>query len=269
GDCGVASNCVSVSPLETEFGRKRTIDQSTCNKDYSCVKGFCPSFVTVHGGELKKGKGVPVGDNVDTLFAVVPEPKLPVLDGAYAVLVNGIGGTGVVTIGAIVGMAAHLEGKAFNALDMAGLAQKGGAVWSHLQIAREQSDIGAARIGLGGAKVMIGCDFVTSASETSMEMLRYGQTFALVNLHQQMTGEFTRNINAQFPAAALEETIAKGVGEGNAQFIDGTRIATALMGNSIATNMFMLGMAYQNGLIPIGSEAINKAIELNGVAVKM
>jgi indolepyruvate ferredoxin oxidoreductase len=218
---------------------------------------------------LKKGKGAPVGDNVDTLFPAVPEPELPALEEAYGVLVNGIGGTGVVTIGAIVGMAAHLEGKAFNALDMAGLAQKGGAVWSHLQIAREQSDIGAARIGLGGAKAMIGCDFVTSASETSMEMVRHGRTRALVNLHQQMTGEFTRDINAQFPAAALKETIANGVGEGNAQFVEGTRIATALMGNSIASNMFMLGMAYQNGLVPIGSEAINKAIELNGVAVKM
>jgi indolepyruvate ferredoxin oxidoreductase len=193
------------------------------HKDYSCVKGFCPSFVTVHGGELKKGKGAPVGDNVDTLFPAVQEPELPALEEAYGVLVNGIGGTGVVTIGAIVGMAAHLEGKAFNALDMAGLAQKGGAVWSHLQIAREQSDIGAARIGLGGAKAMIGCDFVTSASETSMEMVRHGRTRALVNLHQQMTGEFTRDINAQFPAAALKETIANGVGEGNAQFVEGTR----------------------------------------------
>jgi indolepyruvate ferredoxin oxidoreductase len=270
GDCGVASNCVSVSPLETEFGRKRTIDQSSCNKDYSCVKGFCPSFVTVHGGELKKGSGAPVGDNVDTLFPAVSEPELPTLDnGAYAVLVNGIGGTGVVTIGAIIGMAAHLEGKAFNALDMAGLAQKGGSVWSHLQFANEQSDIGAARIGLGGASAMIGCDFVTSASETSMDMLKHGKTRALVNLHQQMTGDFTRNLDAQFPAESLQQTIAKGVGKENAQFVEGTRIATALMGNSIATNMFMLGMAYQKGLIPIGSEAISKAIELNGVAVKM
>ncbi len=269
GDCGVVSNCVSVTPLETEFGRKRTIDQSSCNKDYSCVKGFCPSFVTVHGGDLKKGKGAPVGDNIDTLFPAVPEPELPALDEAYGVLVNGIGGTGVVTIGAIVGMAAHLEGKAFTALDMAGLAQKGGAVWSHLQIGREQSDIGAARIGLGGAKAMVGCDLVTSASETSMEMVSKGQTRALVNLHQQMTGDFTRDVNAQFPAAALQETISRGVGDGNAQFVEATRIATALMGNSIATNMFMLGMAFQKGLIPIGSEAINKAIELNGVAVKM
>ncbi len=269
GDCGVKSNCVSVTPLETEFGRKRTIDQSSCNKDYSCVKGFCPSFVTVHGGQLKKGKAAPVGDNVDTLFPAVPEPQMPALDEAYGILVNGIGGTGVVTIGAILGMAAHLEGKAFNALDMAGLAQKGGAVWSHLQIAEKPEDIRTARLGSGGAKAMVGCDFVTSASEKSMDMVHEGVTRAVVNLHQQMTGDFTRNSNMQFPAESLKQTIARGVGETNARFVEATRIATALMGDSIATNMFMLGMSYQLGLIPVSSEAINKAIELNGAAVKM
>jgi indolepyruvate ferredoxin oxidoreductase len=269
GDCGEKSNCVSVTPLETEFGRKRTIDQSSCNKDFSCVKGFCPSFVTVHGGELKKGKSAPVGKNVDTLFPAVPEPKLPTLDQAYGILVNGIGGTGVVTIGAIVGMAAHLEGKAFGALDMAGLAQKGGAVWSHLQIADRLEDIRTVRLGSGGANAMVGCDFVTSASEKSMEMVRAGETRAVVNLHQQMTGEFTRDTNMQFPKSSLEKTIARGVGEDNVQFVEATRIATALLGNSIATNMFMLGMAFQKGLIPVGSEAINKAVELNGTAVKM
>jgi indolepyruvate ferredoxin oxidoreductase len=269
GDCGVKSNCVSVAPLETEFGRKRTIDQSSCNKDFSCVKGFCPSFVTVHGGELKKGKSAPVGDNIDTLFPAVPEPELPALDEAYGMLVNGIGGTGVVTIGAIVGMAVHLEGNAFGALDMAGLAQKGGAVWSHLQIANKLEDIRTTRLGSGGAKVMVGCDFVTSASEKSMDMVREGASRAVVNLHQQMTGDFTRNTEMQFPASSLQRTISNGVGEGNVHFVEATRIATALLGNSIATNMFMLGMAFQKGLVPVGSEAINKAIELNGTAVKM
>jgi len=269
GDCGVKSNCVSVVPLETEFGRKRTIDQSSCNKDYSCVKGFCPSFVTVHGGQLKKGKAAPVGDNVDTLFPAVTEPKLPPLDEAYGILVNGIGGTGVVTIGAILGMAAHLEGKAFSALDMAGLAQKGGAVWSHLQIAASPEDIRTARLGSGGARAMVGCDFVTSASEKSMDMVREGVTKAVVNLHQQMSGDFTRNSNMQFPAESLKRTISKGVGDANARFIEATRIATALMGDSIATNMFMLGFSYQSGMIPVSSEAINSAIELNGAAVKM
>jgi indolepyruvate ferredoxin oxidoreductase len=200
---------------------------------------------------------------------VVPEPVLPALDEAYGILVNGIGGTGVVTIGAILGMAAHLEGKAFNALDMAGLAQKGGAVWSHLQIANKPEDIRTARLGSGGAKAMVGCDFVTSASEKSMDMVREGVTRAVVNLYQQMTGDFTRNANMQFPAESLKRTISKGVGEGNAQFVEATRIATALMGDSIATNMFMLGMSYQKGLIPVSGDAINKAIELNGAAVKM
>jgi indolepyruvate ferredoxin oxidoreductase len=268
GDCGVKSNCVSVLPLETEFGRKRMIDQSACNKDFSCVKGFCPSFVTVHGGGVRKGKSLPAGQNVETLFAAVPEPQMPKLDQPYGIMVTGVGGTGVVTIGAIVGMAAHLENKGFGALDMAGLAQKGGAVWSHLQIAATPEDIRTVRLGSGGAKLVLGCDFVVSASQKTMDTTREG-TRMVVNTHQQMTGEFTRNANIQFPGQSLMRTITKGVGEGNAEFVDATRIATALMGDSIATNLFMLGYALQKGLVPVSPEAINKAIELNGTAVKM
>jgi len=268
GDCGVKSNCVSVLPLETEFGRKRMIDQSACNKDFSCVKGFCPSFVTVHGGGVRKGKSSPAGQNVETLFAAVPEPQTPKLDQPYGIMVTGVGGTGVVTIGAILGMAAHLENKGFGALDMAGLAQKGGAVWSHLQIAAKPEDIRTVRLGSGGAKLVLGCDFVVSASQKTMDTTREG-TRMVVNTHQQMTGEFTRNANIQFPAQSLRRTITKGVGEANAEFVDATRIATALMGDSIATNLFMLGYALQKGLVPVSSEAINKAIELNGAAVKM
>jgi indolepyruvate ferredoxin oxidoreductase len=268
GDCGVKSNCVSVLPLETEFGRKRMIDQSSCNKDFSCVKGFCPSFVTVHGGGVRKGKSSPAGQNVETLFAAVPEPQMPKLDQPYGIMVTGVGGTGVVTIGAIVGMAAHLENKGFGALDMAGLAQKGGAVWSHLQIAAKPEDIRTVRLGSGGAKLVLGCDFVVSASQKTMDTVSEGSRM-VVNTHQQMTGEFTRNANIQFPGQSLKRTITKGVGEGNAEFVDATRIATALMGDSIATNLFMLGYAFQKGLVPVSSEAINKAIELNGVAVKM
>jgi indolepyruvate ferredoxin oxidoreductase len=269
GDCGVKSNCVSVLPLETEFGRKRMIDQSACNKDYSCVKGFCPSFVTVHGGALKKGKSAaPAGGNVETLFPAVPEPKLPALEQPYGILVTGVGGTGVVTIGAIVGMAAHLEGKGFGGLDMAGLAQKGGAVWSHLQVAARPEDIRTVRLGSGGASLVLGCDLVVSASQKTMDTAREG-TKAVVNTHQQMTGDFTRNADFRFPAASLRRTIARTVGEKNAEFVDATRIATALMGDSIATNMFVLGYAYQKGFIPVSGEAINKAIELNGAAVKM
>ena len=268
GDCGVKSNCVSVLPLETEFGRKRSIDQSACNKDFSCVKGFCPSFVTVHGGGVRKGRSSPAGQNVETLFAAVPEPQMPKLDQPYGIMVTGVGGTGVVTIGAIVGMAAHLENKGFGALDMAGLAQKGGAVWSHLQIAAKPEDIRTVRLGSGGAKLVLGCDFVVSASQKTMDTTREG-TRMVVNTHQQMTGEFTRNTNIQFPGQSLKRTITKGVGEANAEFVEATRIATALTGDSIATNLYMLGYAFQNGLVPVSSDAINKAIELNGAAVKM
>ncbi|MGH8597081.1 MAG: indolepyruvate ferredoxin oxidoreductase family protein, partial [Gammaproteobacteria bacterium] len=268
GDCGVKSNCVSVLPLETEFGRKRMIDQSSCNKDYSCVNGFCPSFVTVHGGGVRKGKSIPAGENVDMLFPTVAEPRLPSLGQPYGIMVTGIGGTGVVTIGAIVGMAAHLEGKGFGGLDMAGLAQKGGSVWSHLQIAADPSDIKTVRLGSGGATLVLGCDLVVSASQKTLDTARTG-TRVVANTHQQMTGDFTRNANMQFPAQSLKRTIIKGVGEGNAEFVDATRIATALIGDSIATNMFMLGYAFQKGLVPVSSAAINKAIELNGAAVKM
>ncbi|MGQ0579097.1 MAG: indolepyruvate ferredoxin oxidoreductase family protein [Betaproteobacteria bacterium] len=268
GDCGVKSNCVSVLPLETEFGRKRMIDQSSCNKDYSCVNGFCPSFVTVHGGGVRKGKSAPAGQSVDTLFPAVPEPRLPSLDQPYGIMVTGVGGTGVVTIGAIVGMAAHLEGKGFGGLDMAGLAQKGGSVWSHLQIAANPTDIKTVRLGSGGASLVLGCDLVVSASQKTLDTARKG-TRVVANTHQQMTGDFTRNADMQFPAQSLKRTIIKGVGEGNAQFVDATRIATALMGDSIATNMFMLGYALQKGLVPVSSAAINRAIELNGAAVKM
>ncbi len=271
GDCGVQSNCVSVAPLETEFGRKRRIDQSSCNKDYSCVKGFCPSFVTVHGGGVRQGTGAAKGSDAakePALFPVLPEPVLPPLDEPYGILVTGVGGTGVVTIGAIVGMAAHLEERGFSSLDMAGLAQKGGAVWSHLQIAGQPEDIKTVRLGSGGARAVLGCDLVVSASQKTMDTARVG-TRMVVNTHQQMTGDFTRSPNFVFPTQSLRRTIDKGVGEGNATFVDATRVATALMGDSIATNMFMLGYAYQNGMIPVSAAAIEKAIELNGAAVKM
>ncbi|MDC1312009.1 indolepyruvate ferredoxin oxidoreductase family protein [Burkholderiales bacterium] len=269
GDCGVQSNCVSVTPLETEFGRKRSIDQSSCNKDFSCVKGFCPSFVTVHGGALKKGQGAASKNEKTDLFPVLSDPVVPSLAEPYGILVNGIGGTGVVTIGAIVGMAAHLESKSFAGMDMAGLAQKGGAVWSHLQIASRQEDLKAARLGFAGASLILGCDFVTTASEKTMELGQNGKTFAIVNVHEQMTGAFTQDKNYQFPRDDLKATIGKRLGQDNVEFVEATRIATALMGNSIASNMFMLGYAYQKGLLPLGHEAINKAIEMNGTAVEM
>ncbi len=268
GDCGLKSNCVSVTPLETDFGRKRKIDQSACNKDYSCVKGFCPSFVTVHGGGLRKQSIKKTKNNLEGLFPVLSEPKPVDLDNAYGIIVTGIGGTGVVTVGAIIGMAAHIEGKSFGGLDMAGLAQKGGAVWSHLQVARNDKDIKTVRLGSGGARVLIGGDLVVSGSEKTLDMVS-SETKAVVNLHQQMTRDFTKDSNFRFPSEELQKDISGRLGRKNVDFVDATNLATALHGNSIATNMFLLGYAFQKGYMPISSEAIDKAIELNGVAVKM
>jgi indolepyruvate ferredoxin oxidoreductase len=264
GDCSTQSNCLSVVPVETEFGRKRAIDQSSCNKDYSCVNGFCPSFVTVHGGGLRKpdrGKGDA------SRFADLPEPVLPRIGEPYGILVTGVGGTGVVTIGALIGMAAHLEGKGVAVLDMTGLAQKGGAVFSHVRLANRPEDIHAVRIASGDADLLIGCDIVVAASPDGLAKLRKGKSAAIVNAHETITGAFTRNPDLLFPAGDLRSLIVEATGTESAEFIDATRIATALLGDSIATNLFMLGFAYQKGLVPVSGAAIDRAIELNGVAV--
>jgi indolepyruvate ferredoxin oxidoreductase len=265
GDCSNTSNCLSVVPVETEFGRKRAIDQSSCNKDYSCVRGFCPSFVTVHGGTLKRRSGQDLGEeNLPSL----PEPVLPALDEPYGILVTGVGGTGVVTIGALVGMAAHLEDKGCTVLDMTGLAQKGGAVYSHIRIAREPNEIHAVRIAAGGARLLLGCDLVVSASADALSKLRPGYSRAIVNSHEIITGDFTRNPDLTFPSRELRGCIIEATGAGNAEFLDATRTATGLLGDSIASNLFMLGYAYQRGAVPLSAEALERAIALNGVAVQ-
>ena len=264
GDCSKTSNCLSVVPVETEFGRKRAIDQSSCNKDYSCVEGFCPSFVTVHGGALKKGRAGDLGE--DDLPAL-PEPMLPELDRVYGILVTGVGGTGVVTIGALLGMAAHLEGKGCTILDMTGLAQKGGAVYSHVRIAKRPDEIHAVRIAAGNAELLLGCDLVVSASADALSKLEPGYSRAVVNSHEIITGDFTRNPDLAFPTSGLERSIAAATGPENVEFLDATRLATGLLGDSIASNLFMLGFAYQKGLVPLSAEAIERAIELNAVAV--
>ncbi len=264
GDCSVKSNCLSVVPVETEFGRKRTIDQSTCNKDFSCVNGFCPSFVTVHGGKLRKHKtAVAASDG----FGPLPEPKLPDMSEPYGILVTGVGGTGVVTIGALLGMAAHMEGKGCSVLDMTGLAQKGGAVFSHVRIAQKPEDIHAVRIAAGGARLLLGCDIVVSATFDALAKITQGETHAVINTHEAVTGDFTRNPDLEFPTASLKALITDAAGKSATDFLDATRIATALLGDSIATNPFMLGFAYQKGLIPIAGATLERAIELNGVAV--
>jgi indolepyruvate ferredoxin oxidoreductase len=262
GDCSVKSNCLSVEPLETEYGRKRRINQSSCNKDYSCLKGFCPSFVTVEGGRLKKGK--PAAKSADD-FPPLPEPRIASVDTAYGILVTGIGGTGVITIGQIIGMAAHLEGKGVSVLDMSGLAQKYGAVMSHVQVAPGPQAIHATRLDTGGAHLLLGCDLVVSASTDALAKMAPGRTRALVNASVTPTAEFVRNPNWQMPGSDLERDIRETVQE--ADFVAATALASALMGDAIAANMFMLGYAYQKGWVPVSGAALERAIELNGVAV--
>ena len=266
GDCGVKSNCVAVVPLETEFGRKRAIDQSSCNKDFSCVEGFCPSFVTVHGGTLRKGAGE---SREGAALPALPEPSVPGLDRPYEIIVTGVGGTGVITIGALLGMAAHLESKGCSVLDQTGLAQKGGAVVSHVRIAARPGDITTTRIANGAANLVLGCDVVVTAGADTRATMRTGKTTVVVNTQETMTGDFTRNADLVFPAEALMRSIEDAAGARRVERVDATRIATAMTGDAIATNLFMLGYAWQKGRIPLSRAAIERAIEINGVAVEM
>jgi len=264
GDCGVQSNCVAVVPVETEFGRKRAIDQSACNKDFSCLKGFCPSFVTVRGGTLRKAR---TDDDGQTSL---PDPVLPSLEtGVYSMVVTGVGGTGVVTIGALLGMAAHLEGKGVGILDMAGLAQKGGSVWTHLRFGRTAEDIAAVRVAPGGADLILGCDLVVSAAKKTLALAQADHTRALVNSQEIMPGDFTRKPDLKFPQDDLLRAIEHAVGAARFEALDAGALALALCGDSIATNLFMLGLAYQRGWIPVGAAAIEEAIRLNGAGVTM
>jgi len=265
GDCGQKSNCVSVQPLATEWGRKRTIDQSSCNKDYSCLKGFCPSFVTVHGAKLKKGESVAEPAN----WAALPAPTMPLANHPYSIIVTGVGGTGIVTVGAILGMAAHLEGKGVGIIDMAGLAQKGGAVYSHIRIANTADDIHAIRVAAAGADLVLGGDIVVVGNKKVLGAIKPGNTRVVVNTAEFLPGDFTRNADFSLPTERLKRAITGAAGQGRSHFVDASRLATALLGNSIGANMFMLGYAYQLGALPVSGEALEKAIEMNGEAVKM
>ena len=264
GDCGVQSNCVSILPLETEFGRKRTISQSTCNKDYSCVKGFCPSFVTIKGGSLRKLVTTTELKPAESL----PEPTHFKHDSTYNILITGIGGTGVITIGALLGMAAHLEGKGASVLDMTGMSQKNGAVTSHVRLAPNPQNIKAQRIATGEADLILGCDLLTAGSPDAIAKTRPGKTFAIINTHEQPPGQFARNPDWTFPTDSVEQLLTKAVG-GQIEYVNATKIATGLLGDAIGANLFMLGLAFQRGMIPLSLESIVRAIELNGVAVKM
>ena len=265
GDCGIKSNCVSVQPLETEWGRKRTIDQSSCNKDYSCIKGFCPSFVVVHGAQLKKGESV--AEPAD--WPALPAPSLPLTNHPYGIIVTGIGGTGIVTIGAVIAMAAHLEGKGVGVIDMAGLAQKNGAVFSHIRIANTPDDIHAIRVAAGGADLVLSGDLVELGSKKVLTAIKPGNSRVLVNTAEFMPGNFTRNADFSLPTERLKRAITDHAGRDRSHFINASRLANALLGQSIGANMFMLGYAYQLGALPLSAEAVEQAIELNGEAVAM
>jgi len=265
GDCGVQSNCVSVQPVDTEFGRKRRIDQSSCNKDFSCVEGFCPSFVTVHGARLRKAEAKSIED--DPLEGV-PEPSAHPLDDGWACIVTGVGGTGVVTIGALLGMAAHLEGKGCGMIDMAGLAQKGGAVYSHVRISATPDGINAIRVPAGKADLVLGCDLVVSGSRKVLAAVREGETLFVVNTAEIMPGDFARNADFSLPAERLKRSILKAAGADRTAAFDGTGAAMALFGNAIAANMFLLGLAFQRSGLPLSADALEQAIRLNGQAVE-
>ncbi len=264
GDCGVKSNCVSVQPLETEWGRKRTIDQSSCNKDYSCIKGFCPSFVTVHGAKLKKGERTAEPED----WPALPAPSIPLINHPYSIIVTGIGGSGVVTVGGILGMAAHLEGKGVGIIDMAGLAQKGGAVYSHIRIANTPEEIHAIRVAAGGADLVMAGDIVVSGGKKVLSAFKPG-TKVVVNSFEYMPGDFTRNADFSLPLERIKRALASAAGHDIGHFINATRIATELLGRSIGGNMMMIGYCYQIGALPLSAEAIEKAIELNGEEVEM
>ncbi len=271
GDCGIVSNCVSVKPLETEFGRKREIDQSSCNKDFSCVKGFCPSFVTVEGGSLKKPEKIKVTSetlDIENPAAGLPEPELPKINGSYNILVTGIGGTGVVTIGALLGMAAHLEGKGASILDQTGLAQKNGAVMSHVRVTVSASKLGGTRIPNRQTDLVLGCDLVVAAGKDALMSYGMGRTRAIVNDYLAPVAAFTLAPDLAMDRESLTELVADSMGREQADFINSTDLATAIMGDSIAANLFLLGYAFQKGTIPLSLAAIEQAIDLNGVAIQ-
>ncbi len=262
GDCGVQSNCVSILPLETPLGRKRRIDQSSCNKDFSCVKGFCPSFVTVEGGTLRKAAKASVAPPTG-----LPTPVLPDLARAWNVVITGVGGTGVVTIGALLGMAAHIERKGVVVLDMAGLAQKGGAVMSHVRFAAAPQGLHAARVAASQADLIIGCDLMVGASKDALAAMDKARTHAVMNADVAPTGAFTQNPDWQTSPAGMLQRVNEAALVGES--LEATAIATALMGDAVATNMFLLGYVWQRGWIPLGEAALQQAITLNGVAVAM
>ncbi len=261
GDCGVQSNCVSIVPRETELGRKRAIDQSSCNKDFSCLKGFCPSFVTLEGATPKKSA------TTELTLPELPDPALPAIDGTHNIVITGVGGTGVVTVGAILAQAAHIDEKGAGMMEMAGLAQKGGAVHIHCRLAENPGDISAIRVATGEADCVIGGDIVTTAGSKTLGLMTTGRTGAVVNTHETITGDFTRDTNFRLPTERLRLALEARLGDGLAAF-DASELARVVMGDSIYSNMMIFGAAWQKGLVPLSHTAIMRAVELNGAAVE-
>ena len=262
GDCGVQSNCVSITPLDTELGRKRQIDQSSCNKDFSCVDGFCPSFVTVKGGKPKKPQAS------DLVLPDLREPVLPKIKGTHNILITGVGGTGVVTVGAVLAMAARLEHKGAGMMEMAGLAQKGGAVHIHCRIGEKPADISAIRVSVGEADAVIGGDLVVTAGGKTLGLMARGRTGVVCNSHEIITGEFTMNTEFTLPSDRMALSLTGRLGEEAVQFLEATELARIHLGDSIYANVLILGAAWQRGLIPLTRDAILRSIELNGAGVE-
>ena len=266
GDCSVQSNCLSVEPVETEFGRKRRINQNSCNKDYSCVKGFCPSFVTVEGGQLRKPKK---DARVDPrTLPPLPEPALPLAEKAWGIVVGGVGGTGVITIGSLLGMAAHLEGKGVVTQDAGGLAQKGGATWSHIQIANRPEAIFTTKVDTAQADLVIACDSIVGATKYTLTVMQQGRTFVALNTHGTPTAAFVKNADWQFPGGNCEAAVRDSVGAALVGAFDAEQVAVQMLGDSIYTNPLLLGYAWQRGRIPLSHAALLRAMELNAVQVE-
>jgi indolepyruvate ferredoxin oxidoreductase len=265
GDCSVQSNCLSVEPVETEFGRKRRINQNSCNKDFSCVKGFCPSFVTVEGGQLKKPKKAAPGSA--TGLPPLPEPSLPLSGKAWGIVVGGVGGTGVITIGQLLGMAAHLEGKGVVTQDAGGLAQKGGATWSHIQIANSPEAIHTTKVDTAQADLVIACDSIVGAAKYTLTVMQQGRTYVALNTHGTPTAAFVKNPDWKSPGGHCESAIRASVGDALVGAFDAEQVAVQMLGDSIYTNPLMMGYAWQMGRIPLSLASIERAIELNGVQV--
>jgi len=265
GDCGIQSNCISIVPVETEYGRKRQIDQSNCNKDYSCVDGFCPSFVSVVG-DVKLKTNVN-NSLIERINSTISEPILPEIQQSYGIMIAGIGGTGVVTIGAILATAAQIDGKGSGVLDMTGLAQKGGAVKSFLRIFNDPKEISTIRLSYGDTNLLMGFDLLVANDEEVLKTLDKQKTKSIINSDEIMTGEFTRDKNFFLPFDKMKENLINILGKNNIDFMPSNTITNKILGDSILSNMFIVGNAYQSGLIPIKANAIEHAIQLNGVSI--